>query len=290
VKKHCTAVLLALCVAASLTAQTDTSAASLLNVGNYSKLFLNNNGNISRTYTRAVSNEEYNKVAALNGNEATIDTPLEIALLSTCAGVVDVRPVEANNMLGNTKQADLKLGAAVYQEMQILRFLGNTDAVGRHEGIIKFITDRGNVSGAEIEKYLNDGIAEVVDKYYNQRELYNITPALVYAEWKRNGVSRGLDGLQIVKDKLTAFFLSPTKENFAALRGIMASYYEAADNHGDELAYVARSAFSQSLRELSNPLWEHVVDDRRSAATAIANAGSAGRDLAIFSLPYAAGR
>jgi hypothetical protein len=59
---------------------------------------------------------------------------LEIALLSTCAGVVDIRPVEAVNMLGNAKQADLKLGAAVYQEMQVLRFLGDTAAAGRHEG------------------------------------------------------------------------------------------------------------------------------------------------------------
>jgi hypothetical protein len=76
--------------------------------------------------------------------------------------------VEASAMLGNPRQADLKLGAAVYQEMQILRFLGDTAAAGRHEGIIKFITDRGNVSRAEIENYLKDGIAEVVDAKFGK--------------------------------------------------------------------------------------------------------------------------
>jgi hypothetical protein len=77
--------------------------------------------------------------------------------------------VEASAMLGNPRQADLKLGAAVYQEMQILRFLGNTDAVGRHEGMIKFITDRGNANRTEIQQYLVDGIKNIVDTEYNKR-------------------------------------------------------------------------------------------------------------------------
>jgi hypothetical protein len=71
-------------------------------------------------------------------------------------------------MLGNAKQADLKLGAAVYQEMQVLRFLGDTAAAGRHEAILQFITGRGNVSRAEIEAYLRGGIAAVVDAEFNK--------------------------------------------------------------------------------------------------------------------------
>jgi hypothetical protein len=146
--------------------------AGLLNAGNlenYSKPFLNGNGSsISSKYIRVASDGDFNKIAPLGGNEERIDTPLEIALLSTCAGVVDVRPVEASNILGNAKQADLKLGSAVYQEMQVLRFLGNAAAVGRHEGIIKFITDRGNVSRAEIENYLKQGITAVVKEKFNE--------------------------------------------------------------------------------------------------------------------------
>jgi hypothetical protein len=115
------AALLAAFAVVSLVAQevTDTSALTMLNVGSYSKLFLNGNGLLSRTYTRAVSQiEEYNRVASLNGNDATIDTPLEIALLSTCTGVVDVRPVEADAILpaNNPRLSGLKLGSAVLKE------------------------------------------------------------------------------------------------------------------------------------------------------------------------------
>jgi hypothetical protein len=184
-KKLWCAALIALCAAASLAAQTDTSAVSLLNVGNYSKLFLNGNGLTSLKYTRVASDDDHNKIADLSGDREVIDTPLEIALLSTCAGVVDVRPVEASNMLGNARQADLKLGAAVYQEMQMLRFLGNTDAVGRHEGIIKFITDRGNASRAEIESYYRQGIgiliAQAVDAEFNTIVfMIDINPSMSY--------------------------------------------------------------------------------------------------------------
>jgi hypothetical protein len=72
-------------------------------------------------------------------------------------------------MLGTAREADLKLGAAVYMDMQVLRFFGNTDAVGRHEGILKFIADKGNVSRAEIQQYLIDGVKNTVDREYNIR-------------------------------------------------------------------------------------------------------------------------
>jgi hypothetical protein len=52
-------------------------------------------------------------------------------LLSTCAGVADVRPVETVNMPGNAKSEDLKLGTAVLQEVKIPGFLGNRDAASR---------------------------------------------------------------------------------------------------------------------------------------------------------------
>jgi hypothetical protein len=175
VKKHCTAVLIALCAAASLAAQTDTSAVGMINLNGYSSYFLDKNRELDVNYELASTDfDYYDKVATLGGSQTLVDTPLEIALLSYSAGVIDVRPVEADVILpkNNPKLSDLKLGAAVYQEMQLLRFLGNTDAVGRHEGMIKFITDRGNVNRAEIERYYQQGIgtliAEAVNAEFNK--------------------------------------------------------------------------------------------------------------------------
>jgi hypothetical protein len=265
---------------------------SLLNIEGYSKQFIDSSTKVIKSdyeLEAMVSDmDEFDRIATLDGIPS-INTAEEIALLSATSGIINIRPVEAAKMLpaDDPVLIDLQLGRASYMNMQMARFLGSDPAP--HAAAFKFITDRGRVTEAEIKDFVKQGIAATVDKYYNQCELYNITPSLVYAEWKQNGVSRGLDGLQIVKDKLTAFYLSPTKENFAALRGIGASYYEMADNHGDRFAYVARSAFFQSLRELSNPLWEAVVDDKRTATVAIADAGAAGSDLGIFSLPLATG-
>jgi hypothetical protein len=52
--------------------------------------------------------------------------------------------------------------------------------VGRHEGIIKFITDRGNVTRAEIESYYRQGIgsliATAVDTEFNKIQFLMRTP------------------------------------------------------------------------------------------------------------------
>jgi hypothetical protein len=238
VKKQGTAVLLALCAAASLAAQTDTSAVSLLNVGNYSKFFLNSGGRLDSKYSRVASSEDRGRFRNLGGDPALTDTPLEIALLSTCAGVVDVRPVEASAMLGNPRQADLKLGAAVYQEMQMLRFLGNTDAVGRHEGILKFITDRGNVSGAEIQQYLIDGISAEVDKQFKN-------------------ISLPPGEIQALKDILAVFFIRPNTGTFNAVRDVEFIYMATVLTLSGEKkkAYEnVRDAYDSTISSLSPSL------------------------------------
>jgi hypothetical protein len=180
-KKLWCAVLIALCAAASLAAQTDTSALSILNTSVYAEYFGTKNNRSSQVeiadeYLFSAPDADWEKFGSLGGEECLPDTNLEIALLTYYSQPVqNIRPVEAKNILpANTKTSELKLGAAVYQEMQMLRFLGNTDAAGRHEGIIKFITDRGNVSRAEIESYYRQGIGtlitEAVDTEFNKVE------------------------------------------------------------------------------------------------------------------------
>jgi hypothetical protein len=280
VKKHCTTVLIALCAVASLAAQTDTSAVSLLNVGNYSKLFLNSGGVRDSKYTRAASRADRAAISAISGDEMDIDTPLEIALLSTCAGVVDVRPVEASAMLGNARQADLKLGAAVYQEMQMLRFLGNTDAVGRHEGIIKFITDRGNVSRAEIETYLQDGIAEAVNVEFNTK-YGDFIPATVYGELKKVGEP---DALALITNAVAGFFIAPNKNTYAALTGIEARYWMNGSLNRHTFNFAAANAFYGLLTALSPALAERVSNDVSRNATALARVPN-DQQYNIFSNP-----
>jgi hypothetical protein len=55
-----------------------------------------------------------------------------------------------NKYVINTSVADNEifgnLGAALYQEIQVLRFRGDTAAAGRYEGMLKFVQDRNNVT------------------------------------------------------------------------------------------------------------------------------------------------
>jgi len=131
---------------------------------------------IARTYYRHVDGkDEFAQFAQLEGNQNRIDTAVEWLLASYYSvNVRNIRPPEADAILpaNNPKLADKKLGAAVMQDLQILRFLGNTAAVGRYEGILKFITDRGNVTRAEVEKYYRDGIrahiSEIIEEQFNK--------------------------------------------------------------------------------------------------------------------------
>jgi len=88
-------------------------------------------------------------------------------------------------------------------EIQILRFLGNTAAVGRHEGVLKFITDRKNVTRAEIEAYYRNGIGKLVSDIVDEKAAENqpINPTYITE----------------LKQILTNFFLNPTRENFDVL-------------------------------------------------------------------------
>jgi hypothetical protein len=70
------------------------------------------------------------------------------------------------------KETALQFGLLVYKTMQESRFLANTAAVGKYEGILRAITGRGNVTRAEIEAYYRQGIAglvaEAVDEEFNK--------------------------------------------------------------------------------------------------------------------------
>ena len=170
-KKTFSAAILFTILTASAFAQSE---AGLLNINKYATYFLNDFGVLDKQYTRAATESSYNTIAALSGNQTSVDTSLEIVLLSCSAGLINIRPAQAAQMLpaNNPKQTDMKLGAAVFQEMQVFKFFGNTAAGNRCEVILKTITDRKNVKRADIEKYYRSNIRAlvtgIVDEEFNK--------------------------------------------------------------------------------------------------------------------------
>jgi hypothetical protein len=185
------AALLAALTLLPLAAQTGAGALTMLNTKEYSSLFISKNtGLLNLKYSRAISsNEDRERIASLNGESNLIDTPLEISLLSYAAGVIDVRPVEADAILpaNNPRLSGLKLGSAVWKELTEIRFLdpSNTAAIGRYEGMLKFISDKNGVSRAEIEAYYRQGIgafiAAEVDAQFNRVSFTINNPTTVSA-------------------------------------------------------------------------------------------------------------
>ena len=120
---------------------------------------------------------DFEKIAALDGKKTDIDTALEIALLSYSVGVINIRPDAAAAMLpaDNPKLAGKILGADLYKDIQVLRFLASTgsattdtNAVGRYEGMLKFVCDKNGVTRTEIEKFYRDGIRGLITEIVNE--------------------------------------------------------------------------------------------------------------------------
>nr|AGS54113.1 hypothetical protein [uncultured bacterium contig00021] len=209
-------VTILLLAAANVFGQT-----GLLRLSNYSNLFLNRVGRLDSKYLYPASDEDYDRFCVLGGDIEKIDIPLEISLFSYYSPDVNqIRPPEADAILpaNNPRLADQKLGAAVFQEIQILRFLNDTAAVTRHEAVLRFITDRGNVTRQEVEAFYRNNIraliSDVVDEEFrypgeqirrnNQAGINTVPPAFINE----------------VKQKITNFFLTPNQQNLNDLKNL----------------------------------------------------------------------
>jgi hypothetical protein len=112
----------------------------------------------------------------LTENSQLIDSYLEFALITYYSE--PERPWaergDAILPLNNPRLVDRQLGALVLKELAELKFLdpNNTAAIGRYEGMLTFITDRGNVARAEIETIYRQNIraliAAAVDAEFNK--------------------------------------------------------------------------------------------------------------------------
>jgi len=137
----------------------------------YGRHFLNNNGSsVTTRFLRVAPAENVEALSGLGGDPRLLDTPLEIALLSRATGVTQIRPVEATQVISD-RELDLVLGAFLLKEIAVLRFLGNTSAVGIREGILEHnILAHGNVSRADIDAYYHsqNGVRALVAEQVNE--------------------------------------------------------------------------------------------------------------------------
>jgi hypothetical protein len=283
-------------IAGSLTAQEqfpDLKAYANAYVAQFGLTNVNWNRPPEMYETDPVENAKY---ATLRGNSQYLDTPFEIALYAYYSPKADAAPPAAEAILphSNPRLVDRQLGAAVFQEIQILRFLGDTAAVNRHEAVLQFITGRGNATRAEIEAFYRNNVRAliegVVDEEFNKPGRDNIIPARVYAAWMSRGVAQGTDAMALIKDTLTNFFLDPTQVNYERVRGIYARYAFLTSQGGDPMAYSCYDNLTDTIKMLGG---DSLINKLTTEVT-YSNAGTLARvpndpRLNVFSVPYTVG-
>jgi hypothetical protein len=260
-KKIIAVIVFVLVAAADGFGQTD----AVLNLNRYVEYFGFQGGRINpnNDYVIAATRTDRRYFSVLDGSETVLDTPLEFALLSYYSQpVLNIRPAQADAILpaNNPKLADQKLGAAVFQEMQILHFLGDTAAVGRHEAVLSFITGRGNATRVEIETYYRNGIrgliAGIVDEEFRER----IVPVTT---------------VTYVKQSLANFFITPNQANFNTLKNI----YDSTNGNLDYVQQMYDTDMSNLETAQSIGATNLVNQYRRSAATAQNTLNTARRQI-----------
>ena len=241
-KKIIAALALVCVVAGGAFGQT-----GLLDVNKYFSYFpIKTNEKVSdNDYVWSSDEADYERFMTLSGKDNYIDTPLEFALLSYYSQpVLKIRPKEADALLpaNNPKLADQKLGAAVFQEIQVLRFLGDTAAVNRHEAVLQFITDRKNVTRAEIETYYRNNIGKLVSDIVDEQ----------LARFRNEGrrINANAKALSDVKSAITEFMLAPSE---ATYRNLLLTYNRGDfDGSGLVLGYAMVEINPEISRALAN--------------------------------------
>ena len=143
----------------------------------------------------------------------------------------------------NPKQADLMFGAAVFQEIQVLRFLGDTAAVNRHEAVLQYITGRGNATRAEIETFYRNNVRGLVSQVVDEQ--------LARLRNEDRRINPSTNALSNVKNAITEFMLAPSE---ATYRNLLLTYRRDAGDGALVLGY--------SIGQINTEIYGAVVNNR----------------------------
>ena len=183
----------------------------------------------------------------MGGDLENIDTGLEALLtLYYTPGIVAIHPPEAARILPqNNRTSGLRLASAVLYELTEVKFLTpqDTAAVGRYEGMVRFIQDRHGLTRAEIDNYYRDALRAELIRIGNQYTL------ICDGFW---GTPKVSEIREFSSSSLVSFYVNPSEDNYNTLVGIAARTLNNALT--GNVAYHANAAFHQVLRAVLSEL------------------------------------
>jgi len=119
-----------------------------------------------------------------------------------------------------------------------------------------------------------------------------LIPAVVYADWKTKGVAGGVDGMALIKEAWTNFYLDPKDNTYLAVYGIQLRYKALLDTaltrrDEDIFADVALQSYKNLFRSLNPELEGKFYGERRYYTSDAVRVPNDPR-FNIFSTPYTA--
>ena len=134
--------------------------------------------------------------------------------------------------IGTIGYGPLNVGAKAFSDLQIARFLNNTAEVSKNEAILKFITDKGYATRAEIEAFYRDNIRELV------------TNAVDEGMQKTTSVSSAIKSE--FKQAIINFYVSPSQTTFRTLNQFLIVKANEAERQIRDRASKSTNAFVKS--------------------------------------------
>ena len=188
---------------------------------------------------------EENRIAFSNDNRIILTASgslggfeLKIGNDTYRASYANILDSATGRKVGVIGYGPLNIGAKAFADLQIARFLNDAAAVSRNEAILKFITDRRNVTCAEVETFYKDNIGRFVSDIVDE----NIAKS-------RFGTPVA-DDLVNIKNVITQFMLNPTQESFRVLYQSFRRYFALSvnnDRNGAAMDVFIYSVYSFNL-------------------------------------------
>jgi tetratricopeptide (TPR) repeat protein len=187
----------------------------------------------------------YSNAKAVNDNLAAIASTspkieqkiAALEALTGCKALIAVTQLTAANKT-NPKTPYNNVGAAIFKELQIARFLNNTAAVTKYTALLQSITGRGNVTNAEVETFYRQnvgaGIAAEVDAQFSKVRI----PAQTRT---------------YIKQVVANFCLNPTQSSYTPLKNIKTCFEFAPQIEQLENGVLASSMSAKSYESMNMP-------------------------------------
>jgi hypothetical protein len=183
------------------------------------------------------------------------------------------------------RETALQFGALVSAALAVKRFLypSDTVAISRGEALLQSIVGKGNVTEADIKKFMRDGIRSALTAEMSKGNK-GYVPIEVDNEWKQRGYG---DFIGTATDVLVAFFESPTQRNYETVRGMVARQLNLVGD-GDILASCASAgALMNAIDYVSLDLGNKLNKETTPSQSAIFAKIPSDQRLNVFSIPYA---